>query len=165
MLFGIGLSPLIYFDGASFKIVADDLKSSGGINVSHDLSEIYVGETGGESFRIYSLTQDGSLNGLQRTVGLQRAVDNIDVDDSGDLWIANHTNTLALIKHFGDANSPAPTQVQMLRMTKEGEVELKTVYEDDGKEFSAGSVGARFGDELLIGSITERKLLRCRIDG
>ncbi|NKB44351.1 MAG: hypothetical protein GKS03_08750 [Alphaproteobacteria bacterium] len=162
MLLGIGLSPLIYFDGSNFSIVVDDLKSSGGINVSQDLSEIYVGETGGESIRIYGINEDGSLASLQRTIGIQAGVDNVDVDASGDLWIANHTNTLALVKHFGNSDSPAPTQVQKLKLT--GEVELQTIYENAGDQFSAGSVGARFDGELLIGSITERKLLRCQID-
>lgn len=164
MIFGWGMSPLFYFDGAGLRVVDTGLKSSGGINVSLDYTELYVGETSGESIRVYRLEQDRSLGELASTINLQAGVDNIDVALNGDLWIANHTNTLALVQHFGDSDSPAPTQIQRLQLSADSSASITTIYENDGTEFSAGSVGAKFGDEFLIGSITERKLLRCQMN-
>jgi hypothetical protein len=40
---------------------------------------------------------------------------------------------------------------------------LQTVYAQDGREISAGSVGAVSNGTLLIGSITDRTVLRCRL--
>jgi hypothetical protein len=37
------------------------------------------------------------------------------------------------------------------------------VYLDLGTQISAGSIGAVHERQLLIGSITERKILRCRL--
>jgi arylesterase / paraoxonase len=164
MLLAIGLSPIIYFDGVEFSVPADDLRSSGGINVNKEKTEIYVGETSGKAIRIYGLNPDGTLAALKNTISLQSGVDNIDVDVDGNLWIANHTNTLALVKHFGDATSPAPTQIQRIRLSSDEAPQIDTIYEQNGDVFSAGSVGTLFNNQLLIGSITEPNVLRCYIN-
>jgi arylesterase/paraoxonase len=165
MIFAVGLSPLVYFNGRQFDTVADDLKSSGGINVSQDGTELYVGQTAGESIRIYSLNTDKSIGDLKDTIKVGSGVDNIDIATDGALWIANHTNTLALVKHFGNAASLAPTQIQKLTYHSTGkEYRLETVFENDGSLISAGSVGTRYKDAILIGSITERKLLKCSVN-
>ena len=38
---------------------------------------------------------------------------------------------------------------------------IEEIYLDDGRQMSAGSIGATFGNLLLIGSITERKIQIC----
>ncbi|MDG2243863.1 MAG: hypothetical protein P8L66_10255 [Rhodospirillaceae bacterium] len=164
MIFGWGMSPLFYFDGSGLGVVDTGLKSSGGINVSPSYTELYVGETVGESIRVYRLERDRSLGEHADTINLQAGVDNIDIALNGDLWIANHTNTLALVQHFVNSDSPAPTQIQRLQILEDSGARITTIYENDGTEFSAGSVGAKYGNEFLIGSITERKLLRCQIN-
>jgi len=165
MLFAAGLSPLLYFNGTTFDTVVDNLKSSGGINVSLDGTELYVGETAGESIRVYALGTDKSIGDIKQTIDVGSGVDNIDIASDGALWIANHTNTLALVKHFGDAESLAPTQIQRLSKVSQGKnYRLKTILENDGSLISAGSVGARYKNEIVIGSITERKLLKCSIN-
>jgi hypothetical protein len=40
---------------------------------------------------------------------------------------------------------------------------VRQVYLDLGEQISAGSVGAVHEKQLLIGSITERRILRCRL--
>lgn len=164
MMFAIGLSPLVHYDGSNFEVVVDDLKSSGGINVNLERSELYVGETIGETIRIYALNADGSLAEEKDTVAVGSGVDNIDVDPTGTLWIANHINTVALIQHFADEASPAPTQVQRISLNG-AQPTVQTVYEQDGTAHSAGSVAVRFGDALLVGSITEKQVLYCQMEG
>lgn len=163
MLFAVGLSPLIYYDGKQFEIVQDDLKSSGGINVSPAFSQLYVGETAGESMRVYALNPDRSLGDLAQTINIGSGIDNIDVTLDGELSIANHTNTLALVKHFGDSKSFAPSQIQKLVLENGKAPSITTVFENNGSLFSAASVGATYKNELVIGSITERKILRCKL--
>ncbi len=165
MLLAIGLSPLVYFDGTTFSIPADDLKSAGGINVNQERTKLFVGETLGKSIKVYDLNTDGAVYGEPETISLAGGVDNIDVDANGVLWIANHTNTLSLIKHFTDASSPSPTQIQTITFNADDQVKITTVYEEDGTTFSAGSVANRVGDQILMGSITERRVRICQMQG
>ena len=81
----------------------------------------------------------------------------------GTVWAAAHPKVLALIQHFGDATKLAPTQI--FRLTPGDDVaatQVEQVYLNLGEEIAAGSVGTVVDRQLLIGSITERKLLRCR---
>ncbi|MEQ9444942.1 MAG: SMP-30/gluconolactonase/LRE family protein [Rhodospirillaceae bacterium] len=165
MLLAIGLSPLVYFDGTTFSTPADDLKSAGGINVNQERTKLFVGETLGKSIKVYDLNADGALYGDPKTIALKGGVDNIDIDENGVLWIANHTNTLSLIKHFTDAASPAPTQIQTITFDAEDEADITTVYEEDGTTFSAGSVANKVEDRILMGSITEKRVRICQMQG
>jgi len=164
MLFAAGLSPLIYFDGDQFLEVRSDLKSSGGISADLSSKRLFVGETMGKSISIYSLGRDLSLEQHIETVELEGSVDNLDLDPDGNLWIANHANTLALVRHFIDAEIAAPSQVQKISGIGLMNQSITTIYENDGSEFSASSIGLRYKNMMLVGSITEPKILVCEFD-
>lgn len=161
MLFAVGLSPLTWFDGKSFTIPVDDLKSSGGINVNLSTRQLYVGETMGKSIRVYDLDEAGKVSGLHSMIALDTAPDNISVAPDGTIWVANHMNTLALVRHFTDASSIAPTQVQTIKAAGDSWGEARTIYENAGDAISAGSVAVPLRDKLVIGSITDPKILVC----
>jgi arylesterase/paraoxonase len=156
---GIGGSPLTYFDGTDARVVADDIASGGGMNVSADGSTLYVAETAGQRVRVLARNaEDGSLRETAR-ITLPTSPDNIDVAADGSLTVAGHANTVKLIQHFING-SPAPTQV--LRVIPEnGAASVDEIYLNAGDEISAGSVGVTWGNKLLIGSITARQILVC----
>lgn len=164
MVFAAGLSPLTYYNGSTFEIVVDDLKSSGGINVNLKTSKLYVGETMGEAIRVFDLNDDRSLGQEKDTIPLSSGVDNLDLDVDGNIWIANHINTVSLVRHFADATFPAPTQVQRISFNAD-QPRIDTIYEQDGSAHPAGSVAVRYDDTFLIGSITEKQILYCQMEG
>lgn len=163
MVFAAGLSPLVYYDGVTFQTVANNLKSSGGITVNLAKSELYVGETMGEAIRVFKLAADHSVQREIETIPLNSGVDNLDLDSNGNIWIANHINTVSLVRHFSDATFPAPTQVQRISFAS-GAPQIETLYEKNGSEHSAGSVAVKFDDKLLVGSITEKQILYCQLE-
>lgn len=163
MILGVGLSPLVYYDGTDFTEVDTGLRSSGGINADLAMRLLYVGETMGEAIRVYELEEDGSLAVLKDEIQLDSAVDNIDLDPEGNLWIANHSNTLALVRHFGNASSHSPSQVQMITLGARGYGPISTVFESHGEDISAASVGLYYNDLLVMGSITEPFVRVCRL--
>lgn len=164
MLLGIGLSPLVYFDGANFEVVDTGLRSSGGINADLGKNRLFVGETMGKAIQVYDLNKDRSMSHHMATIELDSGIDNIDLDSEGSLWIANHTNTLALVRHFGDSTSPAPSQVQKISVIGDEYGPVSTVLETNGEDFSASSVAARYHNFLVMGSITEPVVMLCTLD-
>lgn len=164
LLFRRGLSTLAYYDGATVRVVATGLKSASGIAMSPDGTRLYVSETSGNRVAVFA--RNGASGGLtlQGHVELDSAPDNISVNGDGSVWIAAHARVLALIQHFGDATKLAPTQIFRLTIGEDiAATKVEQIYLNLGEEISAGSVGAVFDRQLLIGSITERKLLRCRL--
>ncbi len=178
LLFRRGLSKVVYFDGRTMRVAASGLKSASGIAMSPDGSRIYVAETAGNRVSVFERNAASGDLRLVEHVDLGSAADNINVDADGSVWIAAHAKVLALGLHFGDASRPAPTQLFRLRLDSNGadatgattqvadakrNSRLTEIYLDNGQAISAGSVGAVFKEQLLIGSITERKILRCRL--
>jgi arylesterase/paraoxonase len=158
---GIGASPITWFDGSSARYVATDIASGGGINGSADGTSLYVSETAGQRLRVFARASTGEL--LERSrVDLPTSPDNVDVAGDGSLWITGHASTFALIRHFING-SPAPTQVLRLALDAEASGTAEEIYLDDGQQMSAGSIGATWNDLLLIGSITAKQLLVCRL--
>jgi arylesterase/paraoxonase len=155
-----GPANLVYIDGDTSFIVADDIESGGGISRSADSSKIYVAETNAQRIRVLERNPaDGSLESSAR-IDLGSSPDNIDVAADGSLWIGSHSNTLALVMHF-ITGTAAPTQIQRVVIDADGSATVEEIYLNDGSEISTGSVGVTYGSTLLIGSITARNMLVC----
>lgn len=157
------LTQLIYIDNGKATAVADDIESGGGINVSADLSTLYVAETGGQVIRILSRNgADGSVTTTQR-IPIGTSPDNIDIAADGSLWVGAHSSLLALVLHF-IMGADAPSQILKIELDNQGHAKINEIYLNRGDEISASSVGATYGKTLLIGSITAPRILICQQD-
>lgn len=160
--FGVGASPLTYFDGTTARVAAGDIASGGGINVSADGTTLYVSETSGQRLRVLARDPaDGSVAERAR-IALPTSPDNVDVAADGSLWVTGHANTVKLIQHFVNG-SPAPTQVLRVVPGQGDAATINEIYLNAGEQISAGSVGVTYGKKLLIGSITSRQVLVCEM--
>jgi arylesterase/paraoxonase len=156
-----GMSKLVYFDGKNMRVVADGLKSAVGLGISPDGLRLYAAETLGKRLAVYRRNAGTGELAFDTHVSMAGSPDNINVDTEGEVWVAVHARLLDLVRNFGDAAHASPTQI--VRYVDAGKPPLRTVYAQDGREISAGSVGAVFNGTLLIGSITDRAVLRCRL--
>lgn len=163
LVFRRGLATLAYYDGSTMHAAATGLKSAAGLDGSADGRVLYVSETAGKRLHVFDRDpQSGALRSRE-TVDLGSAPDNVFVDPQGQVWIAAHAKVLALVRHFADAARPAPTQILRFLPAAAGDARLTEVFVDSGERLSAGSVAAVHGERMLLGSITERKLLLCRL--
>jgi arylesterase/paraoxonase len=157
-----GLSRIVFFDGKDMTVAASGLASAVGLGMSPDGTRLYAAETLGKRLAVFERNAGTAALTRLADIPVDGAPDNINIDAEGDLWLAVHGRTLDLVRHFGDAAHPAPSWIQRLRHAAE-EPRLETVFLDPGVRISAGSVGAVHDGRLLMGSITERKLLSCRL--
>lgn len=152
---------VVYFDGTSFRTVADRLSYANGINISPDGSRVYVAEVTRNRIREYSRNPvSGELQHLRR-INVGFGADNIEVDPlTGNLWIGGHAKLLTFVRHASDASVHSPSQVARVQINESGH-QVSTVFSDPGELISGASVGAWHNGRLLVGSVFEDHIVDC----
>lgn len=156
---------LLQFNGMAWKLAAEDLRFANGVAASNDGRRIYVAETAGGALRIYDRDAANGHLTLSETVPMGVAIDNINVDRTGTLWIGAHPKPLILPLYAKNPSIKAPSLV--IRYDDMPGVLGKPaeVYANDGAEISASTAAARLGSTLLIGALFEKKFLICQLPG
>jgi arylesterase/paraoxonase len=151
---------VVYFDGSRFSVAADGLRYANGINVSPDGFTLYVAATTDFGVHVYSRDPLSGLLTKISTITTKTAVDNIEIDGDGNLWVTAHPKLLTFVKHSKDARRRSPSQI--LKITPTGaSYQIDEIFLDDGRWISGSSVGAVFKNKRLIGSVFEPHILLC----
>ena len=90
------------------------------------------------------------LNGQCRTITGVLSSEDIAVD---------RTSGMAYSK---DPEKISPSQVIRVTVREHREYSVEEIYLDTGESLSGSSVAAAFGDTLLIGSVFDKRFLRCQ---
>ncbi len=156
---GSPIAQITYYDGEKFSVAYDGVAAPGGIATSPDLKTVYVAETQGH--KVSTFSRDVATGKLTHVsdIPLNSLPDNIDIAEDGTLWIASHANAIALVRQFADESKVAPTLI--FRVTATEKPDVKQVFYTKGDVISAGSVAATHNGKMLLGSITDKKILVC----
>ncbi len=161
-LLQIPMGNVCYYDGKKASILADGFLYANGINVSLDGKKLFAAATTGQKIRVFD--RDISTGNLTETDEIAiKGADNIELDEVGNLWVGCHPKLLAFLTHSKDHSKPSPSEIVKIDYKSKGNFTLKSVYLNDGKPVSGSSVGAVFGDKLLIGTVFENKILLCSL--
>jgi arylesterase/paraoxonase len=156
-------SYVLYFDGKSFRKVAEALGYANGINISSDGHTVYVAATVEQKIYVYDRDLNTGDLSLRNTIAAGTGVDNIEIDHRGDLWVGCHPKLLTFVKYSKDPKVLSPSQVIKVEKGSPGQYEIKEIYMSDGTPLSGSSVAAVFEDTLLIGSVFDERFLVCRL--
>ena len=162
-VFRLASAPIVYYDGETMREVGEPVALGAGIAASADGGRVYVSESNAHRLRVHS--RDSATGDLElfQNVNIYSAGDNVSVAEDGAIWVAAHPSLLQLLRHFRDPTEHSPTQILRIAEDPQTEDRIAEVYLNDGSEMSAGSVAAVLGKRMLIGSITEKKMLECNL--
>jgi arylesterase/paraoxonase len=154
-------SYVVYFDGNRMDIAARGFGYANGINVSRDGKRLFVAATTGRTLHVFA--RDISTGKLVKAldIPLKTALDNIELDTAGNLFIACHPKIFDFMAHAKDTTKLSPSQVLKITFTDSNRYDIQEVYLNDGKEISASSVAAPYKDSFLIGQVFNGFVLRC----
>ena len=154
-------SDILYFNGMSFRTVAEDMYGARGLLLTPDGAHLLVASLTTRSLKSFAreafsgnLTEAGSLT-------LDAAPEKISFDSRGDLWVAGHANLLSWRAFAADPSHTASSQIFRVNVIGGVPLDGSQVYGNDGKEIAAASIAAAAGKHLLIGSSLDSKLLDC----
>jgi hypothetical protein len=69
---------------------------------------------------------------------------------------------MAILGTLRDSSLNSPTQVLKFDPAASKDGRVSEIYINDGAEISAGTVAAPSGDQFVVGSLTDHKLLLCK---
>ncbi len=156
--FALPFASIAYFDGNEGQYIKKGLSFAAGINQSPDGKTIYVSELTKRQVSVFDRDiATGALDNRRR-FKVNLAPDNIDVDQSGKIWVAGQARLFEYMKHAGDQNAVAPSHVATLN-PQDGTVEDVFVALDG--EINASSVGAVHNKTLVVGAIFDGHVMVC----
>ena len=160
--FGLNRFPLAYYDGETMRAAVPEGPSGGGIAASADGTQVYLAATSFRSINVYDRDLASGDLTFRETIDVGIGVDNLDVAPDGAVWTAGHPNFFALMQHFiSGFESPSPSQVFRIPIANGVSGAPEDIYLDLGDTYSASSVAAVYQGKMLIGSITESKIMSC----
>lgn len=158
-------SGVAYFDGAHARLVATGLRYANGVALSADAATLWVAATTDRAVLGYA--RDGASGDLRPRLRWEvgTGVDNIDIDERGDLWLGAHPRLLTFLRHAADAGVPSPSQVLRIDAATGA---ASVVWGDDGRLLPGAAAAATWplaGGErrLLIGPVFAAHMLDCRL--
>ena len=157
------ISTVVYYDGERFIEVASGIRYPNGINRSGDGETLYVASTGGRLL-LFGIDPDSGKLERRGAIEIGTGLDNIELDEKGDLWIGAHPKLLTFVQHAGDASRHSPSQVIRIGDPDTDAPIVEEVFLSLGEDLSGSSVGAVYGDRLLVGSVMDDGILDCRMD-
>ncbi|MFN8353154.1 MAG: SMP-30/gluconolactonase/LRE family protein [Spirosomataceae bacterium] len=157
----IGTGYVAFYDGTRWqKTLASGIKYANGINISPDNTKLFVASTTGRSIFVYDINPASGAISPDDEIYLNTGVDNLEWDATGALWIGCHPQLLKFVSHSKDPKKLSPSQVLKLNYKGTASFDTTEVYLNDGHPLSGSSVGAVYKNQLLIGPVFERHLLR-----
>lgn len=158
-LLQIPMGNVCYFDGTKASILADGFLYANGINVSQDGKKLFVAATTGKKIKVFN--RDIASGELTENSEIAvNGADNIELDESGDLWVGCHPKLLAFLAHAKDHSKLSPSEVVKISFENEKPT-VESIYLNDGNPLSGSSVGAVWRNKMLIGSVFGDKVLLC----
>ncbi|MBN2800295.1 MAG: SMP-30/gluconolactonase/LRE family protein [Deltaproteobacteria bacterium] len=151
-------SDLLMVDEGRRSVALGGLAYPNGVQLSADGATLYLTETLGRRLRALDVSPDGSLRPRWQR-DLSAAPDNVEVDETGALWVAAHPKLLDFLAHASDPGARSPSSV--LVYSAEGEA-LEERWLDDGTLLSGASTAAHRRGITAIGAVFESAFLVCR---
>ncbi len=148
---GWAVSNVIYYDGNSYKEVADGIAYANGINYDKNRELIFVASPRGFLVKVFQREKDGSLNFVEN-IDCGTGVDNIELDESGKIWIGSHPNLFAFTLYAAGKNPIAPSEIITIDYRSKGDFSKETFFLDHGNNMSASTVAVVYGNYVFTGN-------------
>ncbi len=153
---------VLYGDGMTTQKVIGGMVYANGVQTSQDGQTLFVAETTGKRLSSYRIDRQTGALAFIGELEIDSALDNIEVGESGALWVTSHPKTFDFLAHAGEASERSPSQVFRIQI-ENGEMIAGEIYLNDGNPISGASVAAPAGNRFLIGSVFEPFILDCAL--
>jgi len=155
---GRSLSNVIYFDGTSYREVANGIAYANGINYDVKRNLLFVASPRKFLIKVYNVLTDGSLEFIE-DIDCGTGVDNIEFDKEGQLWVGAHPNLLRFTSYAKGKKEYSPSEIIKIDYRGTNDYSVEIIYLEDGKTMSGSTVAAPFDKYILTGNVMDDTFL------
>ena len=155
---GLAVSNVIYFDGETYREVADGITYANGINLDRNRDLLFVASPRGFLIKVYNFKENGELEFLE-DIDCGTGVDNIEFAPDGKIWIGCHPSLLTFTAYAKGRKSIAPSEIITIDYRSKGDYKKEVIFLDDGQNISASTVAAIYQDYILVGNVMDDHFL------
>ena len=159
----LAISYVLYYNGKEFRKAAGDIAYANGIALSNDGKTVYVASPVGCLIQVFDRDKEAETLQYRESIDLGTGVDNLDVDEKGNIWAGCHPKLLTFVKHQNDPSKLAPSQILKILPAGKGDYEVKEIYLNNGEELSGSTVAVLYRNRMLIGSVLDDHILDCTL--
>ena len=156
--FGFRKTNVVYFDGMTYKEVAGGIAYANGINIDVERKLLFIASPRDFIVKVYNLLDNGDLYFIC-DVDCESGVDNIEMDQTGNLWIGSHPSLLHFNFYNKNLTDKAPSEILKIKFESADNYIVEKVYVEDGSAMSGSSVTVPFGNYLLAGNVQDDHFL------
>ena len=163
-LAGYGVLPaseVLYFNGMTFKSVADGLYGVRGLLLAPDGTHLLVASLTTRSIKSFNRDVFSGALSEADSLTLAAAPEKLSLDSYGQVWAAGHANLFHWRAFAADPQARDTSQVFRVSLLNGAPQESSQVYGNDGSQIAGASVAVSSPQGLLIGSSLDDKLLSC----
>lgn len=155
---GLAISNVIFYNGETYREVADGFAYANGINYDANRNLLFVASPRDFKLKIFKVSENYNLK-LVDVVHCGTGVDNIDIDNTGKLWIGGHPNLLVYQAYAKNKRAQAPSEIIKIDFKSRSEHSIETIFLDDGEIVSGSTVATVYNQIMLIGNVMDDKLI------
>lgn len=155
---GLRISNVVYFDGVEYKEVADGIAYANGINYDSDRNLLFVASPRDFLVKVYGREPTGELKFVEDIIA-NTGVDNIEFDESGNLWIGCHPNLLRFSAYSQGKVATSPSEIIKIEYIGLGDYKVESLYIENGENMSASTVAVPFQDRIYLGNVMDNQML------
>ena len=155
---GREISNVVYFDGQNYIEVANGIAYANGINFDAKRNLVFVASPRKFLVKVYQKNEDNTLTFIEN-IDCKTGVDNIEFDESNNLWIGSHPNLMHFAAYAKGKEDYSPSEIIKIDYKNMGDYTIEQIYMEDGSKMSASTVAAPFGDLILTGNVMDAHFL------
>lgn len=154
---GTGL--ILYYDGLSWSNAAEGLRFPAGLAVSEDGTALFASELSAKAIALFDRDPETGILTRHGSYPLGAFPDNLYYRDG--LWIGAHLKPLSLMRAAKKEDVTAPSTIFRLKGNRHTGFREDQPFADSGAVLSGASVAVPLEDKLLVGSLSDSKILIC----
>jgi len=155
---GWAVSNVVYFDGTSYREVADGIAYANGINLDVKRNLLFVASPRNFLVKVFQRKESGDLEFIE-DIDCGTGVDNIEFAPDGKIWIGGHPSLLTFTAYANGDTPISPSEIITIDYRNVGEYNKEIIFLHNGNNISASSVAVAYNDYIFVGNVMDDHFL------